>query len=212
MKKIISGFYHFKNYSFTKRKTLFSKLAVGQGPEVLFLTCSDSRVDPSLITHTEPGELFVIRNAGNIVPPYPTGISGVVASIEYAVAVLKVKHIIICGHSDCGAMKGALDISSVNKMPNVKKWLGYVQPVINNLEKKFKNKDSFNLMEITRQNVLTQINNILTYPELKKNIESNSVDLHGWVYDIKQGSIEVYDSEVKSFISFEEFYESPENE
>ena len=74
------------------------------------------------------------------------------------------------------------------------------------------NKDSFNLMEITRQNVLTQINNILTYPELKKNIESNSVDLHGWVYDIKHGSIEVYDSEVKSFISFEEFYESPENE
>ena len=109
MEKIISGLAQFKSSSFEERKALFAELANGQSPEVLFITCADSRIDPNLITQTEPGDLFVIRNAGNIVPPHTRDADGVTASIEYAVAVLGIKQVVVCGHSDCGAMKGALN-------------------------------------------------------------------------------------------------------
>ena len=107
MQKIINGYLQFKESGFKERKDLFEKLSNSQSPEVLFITCSDSRIDPNLITQTEPGELFVIRNAGNIVPPHTVASDGTVASIEFAVVALGVKHIVVCGHSNCGAMKGS---------------------------------------------------------------------------------------------------------
>ena len=113
-----------------------------------------------------------------------------------------------CGHSDCGAIKGALNSSRLNEMPYVKSWLGFVEPAINNIKKNYKNSKSLEVDELTRQNVLVQIKNILTYPELAKRIEVNSVDIHGWVYNIKYGSIDVYDSKEKSFIPFEKSYGS----
>ena len=112
MEKVISGLVQFKSSSFEDRKELFAELANGQSPEVLFITCADSRIDPNLVTQTEPGDLFIIRNAGNIVPPHTRVAGCVTASIEYAVAVLGIKHIVVCGHSDCGAMKGALNIAA----------------------------------------------------------------------------------------------------
>ena len=108
MKHIIKGVLDFQKYAFPERQALFNSLADTQNPEVLFITCSDSRIDPNLVTQTHPGDLFICRNAGNVVPPHSTSTGSMTASIEYAVAVLGVKHIIICGHTNCGAMKGAL--------------------------------------------------------------------------------------------------------
>ncbi len=123
MEKLISGLAKFQKTEFQKNKSLFKKLANKQEPETLFITCSDSRIDPNLITQTDPGELFICRNAGNIVPPHSLVTGGITASIEFAVMVLGVKHIIVCGHTDCGAMKGAMNPESVATLPHVSNWL-----------------------------------------------------------------------------------------
>ena len=130
MEKVISGLVQFKSSSFEDRKELFAELANGQSPEVLFITCADSRIDPNLVTQTEPGDLFIIRNAGNIVPPHTRVSGGVTASIEYAVAVLGIKHIVVCGHSDCGAMKGALNIAALADLPHVQDWLDHSRAAV----------------------------------------------------------------------------------
>ena len=109
MQKLIHGLHHFQTALFGSQRELFERLAEGQSPEVLFITCSDSRINPNLLTQTEPGELFILRNAGNIVPPYGAVQGGEAATIEFAVAGLGVKDIIVCGHSHCGAMKGLLE-------------------------------------------------------------------------------------------------------
>ena len=128
MPKIANGIVRFKREVYEQKKELFDQLAKGQHPEALFITCSDSRIDPNLLVQTEPGELFIIRNAGNIVPPHNNFTGGVTASIEYAVAVLNIKHIIICGHSSCGAMLGVLNPQSVEALPHVSQWLSYASP------------------------------------------------------------------------------------
>ena len=130
MEKIVNGYLQFKESGFKERKDLFAKLSNSQSPEVLFITCSDSRIDPNLITQTEPGDLFVIRNAGNIVPPHTVESDGIVASIEFAVVALGVKHIVVCGHSNCGAMKGALNTSGLTALPKVKGWLNYCSEAV----------------------------------------------------------------------------------
>ena len=117
MQKLVQGIHHFQRNIFSSQRELFERLAVGQNPDALFITCSDSRINPNLITQTEPGELFIVRNAGNIVPPYGASEGGEAAAIEFAVVGLGVKDIIICGHSQCGAMKGLLDPKSLDGLP-----------------------------------------------------------------------------------------------
>lgn len=120
MEKILAGVARFRQAAYEQRKGLFAQLATGQSPEVLFITCADSRIDPSLITQTDPGDLFICRNAGNIAPPATSPAGGETASIEYAVTALRVKDIVVCGHSDCGAMKGAL---APRRPAHYRKWL-----------------------------------------------------------------------------------------
>jgi carbonic anhydrase len=127
MQKLIQGIHYFQANHFRPRQELFQRLANGQNPEVLFITCSDSRIDPSLITHTEPGELFILRNAGNIIPPYGVSSGGESATIEFAVAALGVQDIIMCGHSHCGAMKGLLAPETLKEMPALTAWLCHAE-------------------------------------------------------------------------------------
>ena len=127
MQKIIEGIYQFQTAMFGANKQLFENLADSQHPLALFITCSDSRIDPNLLTQTAPGDLFVLRNAGNIVPPYDAVHGGEAATIEYAVTVLGVKDIIICGHSHCGAMHGLLDQSELKNLPAVRSWLTHAE-------------------------------------------------------------------------------------
>src|ERR1700677_356265 len=125
--KFLSGISRFQKHVYPKHQDLFEKLALGQRPEALFITCADSRIDPCMLTQTKPGELFICRVIGNIVPPYPDKLGGVSATIEYAVGVLQVGAVIVCGHTDCGVMRGALNPEALAEYPNVTAWLRYAQ-------------------------------------------------------------------------------------
>src|SRR4051812_32800007 len=117
MQKLVDGIHHFQQNIFSSHERLFKRLVKGQNPLALFITCSDSRIDPMLLTQADPGELFIMRNAGNIVPPYGAVRGGEAATIEYAVSVLAVKEIIVCGHSHCGAMNALLQPDLLTKLP-----------------------------------------------------------------------------------------------
>jgi len=206
MKKIVTGYVHFLSNFFNSKKVLFSKLSSGQSPEVLFITCSDSRIDPNLLTNSEPGELFVIRNAGNIVPPHTNTTCGFAASIEFAINAIGIKHIIVCGHSDCGAMKGALDESKTKNLPDVQKWLNYSKPALELLKEKSNVICPDDIVEFTQHNVIVQINNLMTHPCVKEKLETSSIDIQGWVYDIGHGHIKVFDKTTNNFVSIEKYY------
>ena len=208
MEKVISGIMRFKASSFEERKQLFADLATGQSPEVLFITCSDSRIDPNMVTQTEPGDLFIIRNAGNIVPPHAKQASGVTASIEFAVAALGVKHIVVCGHTDCGAMKGALNPAGLDGLPHVQEWLDHSRAAADIVKAKNGQATVNELGEVTEQNVLLQMQHLRTHPAVASPLSTGEADLHGWVYDIEHGTVNAYCEEKKAFIPAEERYAS----
>jgi carbonic anhydrase len=208
MEKVISGVVKFKSTSFAERRKLFAELANGQSPEVLFITCSDSRIDPNMITQTEPGELFIIRNAGNIVPPHARVAGGVTASIEFAVAALGVKHIVICGHTDCGAMKGALNVSALSDLPHVQEWLDHTRAAVEVVRAKHGGDIESELARVTEENVLLQLQHLRTHPAVLAKMSTGEVDLHGWVYDIEHGSVNAYDETQDKFVPVEERYAS----
>jgi carbonic anhydrase len=208
MEKVISGLVQFKSSSFEERKALFAELANGQSPEVLFITCADSRIDPNLVTQTEPGELFIIRNAGNIVPPHAKVAGGVTASIEYAVAVLGIKHIVVCGHSDCGAMKGALNTAALADLPHVQNWLDHSRAAVEIVKAKHGQATISELDQVTKQNVLLQLDHLRTHPAVASRLGTGEVDMHGWVYNIEHGTVAAYDETQQEFVSIEERYAS----
>ncbi len=213
MEKLVKGVLHFQQYTYPKNKDLFGELAVGQRPEILFITCSDSRIDPNMVTGSEPGDLFICRNAGNIVPPHAAATGGMTASIEYAVAVLGVRHIIICGHTDCGAIKGALDMNAVKAqgLPHVKEWLGHCRSALEIIRERHdipwnQALDSSYLDEAIALNVLQQVQHIRTHPVVAAKMATGKVYLHGWIYDIKTGGIQCSDEASTRFMPFAERY------
>jgi carbonic anhydrase len=208
MEKVISGIMRFKSTPYEERKKLFAELANGQSPEVLFITCADSRIDPNLVTQTEPGDLFIIRNAGNIVPPHAKVAGGVTASIEFAVAALGVKHIVVCGHTDCGAMKGALNPSALGGLPHVQEWLDHSRAAVEVVTAIHGQATIDELSHVTEQNVLLQLQHLRTHPAVASKLSTGEVDLHGWVYDIEHGTVNAFDEEPGKFVPIEERYAS----
>lgn len=207
MKHVISGVAKFQQEVYPKKETIFKKLANGQSPEVLFITCADSRIDPNLVTQTEPGELFICRNAGNIVPPHSNQTGGMTASIEFAVAALGVGHIVVCGHTDCGAMKGALNPENLDSLPHVKEWLGHCRCATEVVKEKHGTElTQEHLAEVTRENVLQQLQHLRTHPAVAAKLATGQVELHGWVYDIELGKILCYDEKQKAFVDMEDAY------
>ncbi|OFC68902.1 carbonic anhydrase [Alteromonas confluentis] len=207
MDHVISGVAKFQRDVYPEKKETFKKLATGQNPEVLFITCADSRIDPNLVTQTDPGELFICRNAGNIVPPHSNQTGGMTASIEFAVAALGVSHIVVCGHTDCGAMKGALNPEKLDSLPHVKEWLGHCRCATEVVKEKHGgelNADS--LAEVTKENVLQQMQHLKTHPAVAAKLATKAVQLHGWVYDIETGMVHCYDPETDSFKEMEQAY------
>ncbi|WP_061941966.1 carbonic anhydrase [Collimonas pratensis] len=194
MRDIINGFLRFQQDVFPARKELFKTLATGQTPKALFISCSDSRMVPELVTQREPGELFVIRNAGNIVPSFGPEPGGVSATVEYAVMQLKVTDIVICGHSDCGAMKAVATCACLDHMPAVKHWLHYADAarMINESKNHANENDRINGM--VRENVIAQLNNLRTHPSVALALAQDRLTLHGWIYDIESGSIDALDA------------------
>lgn len=200
MPKIAAGVVKFQRDNYPKRQELFEQLSTGQSPEALFITCSDSRISPNLITSTEPGELFICRNAGNIVPPHTVHTGGMTASIEYAVAALKVPHIIICGHTECGAMKGVTNLEALSEMPHVREWLGYSRAAYQVAKESGADFDSdAGMKSLIEQNVLLQLQHLKTHPYVAARLASGALTLHGWVYDIKTGDVSAWNPDTNEF-------------
>ncbi len=203
MQKIIDGLREFHRRYYCQNQELFEELAEGQRPRVLFVTCSDSRIDPNLITGTEPGEIFVIRNAGNIVPPNGSpAASGEAASIEYGLKALGAKYIIVCGHTHCGAMKGLFKLEKLARdMPNVHSWLQFSAPIRTLLESRYRDRPVEELAELAvAENVLRQLDNLRSYPAIAAAEQRGDVELHGWVYNIETGDVDTYDRQRGEFV------------
>ncbi|MES2625424.1 MAG: carbonic anhydrase [Pseudomonadota bacterium] len=206
MEKLVSGIAKFQQTLFESHKQLFADLAQQQNPEILFITCSDSRIDPNMITQSKPGEMFICRNAGNIVPPHAPTTGGVTATIEYAVAVLHVKHIVVCGHTDCGAMKGAMYPDSVKHLRHVSDWLSHCAPAIARVAARNETVSHAQLLELTEENVILQLHHLQTHPEVATRIAAGDIFLHGWVYDIELGEIHCYEKSSGAFVPASEHY------
>lgn len=206
MQKLIQGIHQFRVESFLPMQGLFEKLAKGQNPETLFITCSDSRIDPSLLTRAKPGDLFILRNAGNIVPPHGAGNGGEAATIEFAVAALGVKDIIICGHSHCGAMQGLLKPEQITSLPAVSSWLSHAETTRRIIRENYGHLEGDRLLTATvEENVLVQLENLRTLPAVGSRLVRGDLHLHGWVYKIETGEVFAYDVENAQFGKLAEY-------
>ena len=193
---LMEGVQRFQSEIFPQRRSQFQELARGQNPRILFITCADSRVVPELITQTEPGDLFVCRNIGNIVPAYGEMMGGVSAVVEYACVALGVSDVVVCGHSDCGAMKGLLhpDDKVLARMPTVSRWLRNAQAALSVVEATQPGLDpAMKLQALVEQNVLTQLQHLRTHPAVAARLADGSLSLHGWLYDIESGAVQRHD-------------------
>lgn len=191
MPKFAAGVVRFQQEVFPANEALFEKLAKGQSPEALFITCSDSRIETGMLTQSEPGDLFVVRNAGNIVPPHTTMTGSTTAAIEFACVALNVPHIVICGHTECGAMKGAMNLDGLGSLPHVKEWLSYARAAVEITREigKDLNDHDRNLL-LLEQNVILQLAHLRTHPAVAVRIARGDLRLHGWVYDIRDGLLQ----------------------
>jgi len=202
---LIEGHKRFLAEVFPAKKSHFHLLSEGQTPAWLFITCADSRIVPDLVLGTEPGDLFISRNIGNIVPITSQDVDGVTATIEYSVEVLKVRHAIVCGHSDCGALKAALDRKSLANLPKARRWLDHVEAAFAYRQPlNPADGDSAELASLIRGNVVAQLMNLHAQPPVARAVAEGRLTVHGWYYDILTGRIEEYDEKLKKFVPLAE--------
>jgi carbonic anhydrase len=210
MQKLVDGIHQFQTHIFRSQQEFFERLADGQAPLALFVTCSDSRVNPNLITQTAPGELFILRNMGNIVPPFGASGGGEGATIEYAVEVLGIQDIIICGHSRCGAMAALLGPDLRSQYPSVAGWLSHADATRRILRDKYGGLEGDRLLSAAvQENVLVQIENLRTHPAVASGLACGRLKLHGWVYKIETGEVFGYQPTEEQFLSVLERQPAP---
>ncbi len=205
MQKLVEGIHQFQQDIFSAKQQLFERLAEGQNPMALFITCSDSRIDPSLLTQTEPGELFIMRNAGNIVPPYGTINGGEAATIEFAVKALGVKDIIICGHSHCGAMSGVLAPETLDDLPAVRGWLAFADSTQRIMQENYGHitEPAARLTATVEENVLVQLEHLRTHPAVAAALARKELNIHGWVYKFETGQVFSFRPDQEQYIPIE---------
>jgi carbonic anhydrase len=200
MENLVRGIHKFQTTQFGEHRDLFKQLSAGQSPETLIITCSDSRIAPNLILQTKPGELFVLRNAGNIIPPYGAARGGEGATIEYALKGLNIGHIVVMGHSHCGAMKGLLHPEDLEGMPLVKDWLTHASATREILNDCYSDLTGEELLNAAiKENVLVQLDNLRTYPVVAARLAKGELTLHGWVYEFETGKIFAFDPKRSQF-------------
>jgi carbonic anhydrase len=210
MKKLVRGIIDFRKNMSDEYKQTFTRLALGQSPDALFVTCSDSRVAPNVFASTDPGDLLVLRNVGNFIPPccptedgHAQGCESAAAAIEFAVLNLTVSSIIVCGHSECGAMQSIIQNYKGVSSPNLKAWLQYGEPALAKLQQV--NKPDMLAHNILSQlNVLEQINHLKSYPIIEERIQQNKLKIYGWWFDIATTNVYSYNEELKEFIILDE--------
>lgn len=194
--RLLEGIVRFQNEEFEQHRALFTKLKSQQMPHTLFIGCADSRVVPNMITNTLPGELFVVRNIANIVPPYRISAeyAATTSAIEYAVEILGVKSIVVCGHSNCGGCSALyLPAERLNSIPNVKKWLELAQSVKQKVTEEFPDAEDAKIEWLTEQiNVVEQLKHLLSYPFIREKYENGEISIYGWYYVIETGEVYIY--------------------
>jgi carbonic anhydrase len=196
VQKLEAGIHHFQANYFASNRGLFEELAEkGQRPETLFMTCSDSRVVPTLITNAAPGELFIVRNVGNIVPSVHRGfVGGVSAAIEYAVEVLEVDRVIVCGHTNCGAIEAILHPERVAHLGFISRWLSESSAIPKLIEERYGHLDpEARMTAAVQENVLVQLENLRTFDFVTRRLEAGTLKMNAWVYRISTGSVFDYD-------------------
>lgn len=198
------GYSKFMKEYFKEHKQLFSSLSKSQKPETMILTCSDSRIDPALLLDAHPGELFIIRNIGNITPPYFPAKGSTQASIEYAVNVLHIKRIVILGHSNCGACAYMYHekTDSDPELSHVDEWLNHIVPAKGAAMLEVHSNKKKNIFELTeKHNIVVSLQRLMEYPYIQKNLINDKIELEGWWYDIGSGNMEVYNFNTRHFDS-----------
>ena len=202
MEKLVAGHRKFLKDAFPLRQGQFYLLAEWQRPEVLFVTCADSRVVPDLILQTQPGDLFICRNIGNVIPLPGEPAGGVSATIQYAVEVLRVKEVIVCGHSDCGTIRALMHPDKLAGLDSVKDWLQHVEPAWKHLTEAERTGEGPTLHSaLTHANILVQLENLKTHAYIQRAIAEGRLRVHGWFYDILSGQIEQYDEGRGKFVA-----------
>ncbi|MHB1423366.1 MAG: carbonic anhydrase [Gemmataceae bacterium] len=202
--RIIQGIQHFQEHIFGGKKSLFRRLGEGQKPLALFITCSDSRIDPSLLTQTQPGEIFILRNAGNLIPPHGVH-GGEAATLEYALKQLYVPDVIVCGHSQCGAMQGLLAPEALQSLPEVAAWLEHARAIIPAVEQAAATLSPAEKLNLAiEQNVLLQLEHLKTYPFVAEALSAGRLHLHGWVYFLESGQVKAHVPGHARFMHLEE--------
>lgn len=198
----LPGIHTFQRSVFPTCRQQFEKLASGQMPSTLFITCSDSRIVPELLTQTEPGELFVLRNAGNLVPPYSAEFGGEAATIEYAVKALGVEQIVVCGHSHCGAITGVLRPELIRDLPAVEKWLVYADRVRQEIAELEVPRDPIDdlINAAVKTNVLVQLDHLRTYPGVADAENQGKLCLYGWFYRFETGQVFQFDDQLQQYV------------
>ena len=201
MQKLVSGIQRFQDQIVQPNQGFFERLAAGQSPMAMFITCSDSRIDPNRMTQTEHGELFIVRNVGNIIPPSGTSNNGEAAAIEFAVEGLGIRDIIVCGHNHCGAMKGLLDLPSIKTLQHVRKWLRHAEATQQIIAENYtKITGEARLTAAAEENVLVQIKHLQTMPPVAAALGRGEMNLYGWMYKIETGEVFQYDGTERQFL------------
>ena len=205
--RLIQGVGNFQKAVFGTKESLFKKLGEGQAPGVLFITCSDSRIHPHLLTQSDPGDLFILRNAGNIVPAYGGPPNGEAATVEYAITHLKVRDVVVCGHSKCGAVAGILNPAALAGMPAVGAWLEHaagIREAVEAIGAGLPPEARLN-MAIER-NVLRQVEHLRTHPAVEKAFAAGQIRIHAWIYHFENGSVVAHDAAAGRFIPLADAY------
>lgn len=200
MQKLIAGVHHFQDHVFGENEALFRDLAMGQSPVALVITCSDSRIDPNLVLGGQPGDIFILRNAGNFIPDYEES-DAEAATIEYAITGLGVRDLVVFGHSNCGAMGAALHPEQAEGMPSVQRWLRHAKPALQQLEEHYPDlrEPGERLLALIQENVLVQLDRVRTHPSVAKALAEGRLELHGWIFDIESGRVYRYSKSQSSF-------------
>lgn len=201
MNRFAAGYKKFREEVYPAAEEKYRALAKSQKPHTLFITCSDSRVRPADLTQTQPGELFKCRVVGNIVPAHGTVAGGVTAAIEYAVMVLGVESIVVCGHSDCGAMRAFSNPEKLEGLKAVRAWIEHAESAITMAKEHFGHLEGEEfLTALTKENVISQLQHLRTHPCVATRIRKGTLEIQGWYYDIGLGTIEQLDQDRGRFI------------
>jgi carbonic anhydrase len=196
--RLKDGIRRFRTEVYPQHREAYARAeAEPQKPHTLVVACADSRIEPERITQSDPGELFVTRNIGNMVPTYGEMLGGVSAVLEYAVTALKVQHVVICGHTDCGAMKALMSPEQLERMPTVRRWLRNAEAAMS-VAREVESQDEF-LMKLTKQNVLMQMTHARTHPSVAGAVARGGLLISGWVYEIGSGNVLIYDEAKHAF-------------